>query len=125
MSLTSPWRADFPGMLALEAEGQTYLDSAATAQKPQAVLDALLGYCEAAECRRYVLLRYLGESVTGDGCGNCDVCRQPVQRWDATMAQKALAAVQRHLITALVAAGVAVIAHQPGLLAGGLLPRLR
>lgn len=44
MSLTSPWRADFPGMLALEAEGQTYLDSAATAQKPQAVLDALLGY---------------------------------------------------------------------------------
>ncbi|HBZ93572.1 aminotransferase class V-fold PLP-dependent enzyme [Pseudomonas sp. UBA7530] len=44
MSLISPWRADFPGILALEAEGQTYLDSAATAQKPQAVLDALLGY---------------------------------------------------------------------------------
>jgi ATP-dependent DNA helicase RecQ len=61
----------------------------------RAKLDALLGYCEAAECRRYVLLRYLGESVTGEGCGNCDVCRQPVQRWDATMAQKALAAVYR------------------------------
>ncbi|PKM28437.1 MAG: cysteine desulfurase CsdA [Gammaproteobacteria bacterium HGW-Gammaproteobacteria-12] len=44
MSLISPWRADFPGILALEAEGQTYLDSAATAQKPQAVLDALLAY---------------------------------------------------------------------------------
>ncbi len=44
MSLISPWRADFPGILALAAEGQTYLDSAATAQKPQAVLDALLGY---------------------------------------------------------------------------------
>lgn len=44
MLLTSPWRADFPGILALEAEGQTYLDSAATAQKPQAMLDALLGY---------------------------------------------------------------------------------
>lgn len=44
MSLTSPWRADFPGILALAAEGQTYLDSAATAQKPQAMLDALLGY---------------------------------------------------------------------------------
>lgn len=42
--LLSPWRADFPGILALQAEGQTYLDSAATAQKPQAVLDALLGY---------------------------------------------------------------------------------
>ncbi|SDH49896.1 cysteine sulfinate desulfinase [Pseudomonas flavescens] len=44
MVLTSPWRADFPGLLALEREGQTYLDSAATAQKPQAVLDALLAY---------------------------------------------------------------------------------
>src|SRR5690606_14587434 len=42
--LNSPWRADFPGVLSLAAEGQTYLDSAATAQKPQAVLDALLGY---------------------------------------------------------------------------------
>lgn len=41
MQLTSPWRADFPGILALAAEGQTYLDSAASAQKPQAVLDAL------------------------------------------------------------------------------------
>jgi cysteine sulfinate desulfinase len=44
MTLHSPWRADFPGILALETEGQTYLDSAATAQKPQAMLDALLGY---------------------------------------------------------------------------------
>jgi len=44
MSLTSPWRTDFPGISALAAEGQTYLDSAATAQKPQAMLDALLGY---------------------------------------------------------------------------------
>lgn len=44
MPITSPWRADFPGILALAAEGQTYLDSAATAQKPQAMLDSLLGY---------------------------------------------------------------------------------
>jgi cysteine sulfinate desulfinase len=44
MLIHSPWRADFPGILALAAEGQTYLDSAATAQKPQAMLDALLGY---------------------------------------------------------------------------------
>ena len=39
-NITSPWRADFPGILALAAEGQTYLDSAATAQKPQAMLDS-------------------------------------------------------------------------------------
>ncbi|MEH6368356.1 MAG: cysteine desulfurase [Pseudomonas marincola] len=44
MSLHSPWRADFPGILALETEHQTYLDSAATAQKPQSVIDAITGY---------------------------------------------------------------------------------
>jgi len=44
MPTTSPWRADFPGILSLHDEGQTYLDSAATAQKPQAVLDALRDY---------------------------------------------------------------------------------
>ncbi|WP_143503263.1 aminotransferase class V-fold PLP-dependent enzyme, partial [Pseudomonas aeruginosa] len=44
MSLPSPWRADFPAFSAFAAEGLTYLDSAATTQKPQAVLDALNGY---------------------------------------------------------------------------------
>lgn len=44
MSLPSPWRADFPAFAAFAANRQTYLDSAATAQKPQAVLDALLDY---------------------------------------------------------------------------------
>ena len=40
MPIHSPWRADFPRILALDGEGQTYLDSAATAQKPQTMLDA-------------------------------------------------------------------------------------
>jgi cysteine sulfinate desulfinase len=44
MSLNSPWRADFPALDALERQGQTYLDSAATAQKPQALIDALAHY---------------------------------------------------------------------------------
>ncbi|SDS56217.1 aminotransferase class V-fold PLP-dependent enzyme [Pseudomonas oryzae] len=44
MSLPSPWRADFPAFAAFIAGAQTYLDSAATAQKPQIVLDALLDY---------------------------------------------------------------------------------
>ncbi|MFC3606432.1 aminotransferase class V-fold PLP-dependent enzyme [Stutzerimonas tarimensis] len=42
--LLSPWRTDFPALAVLEAQGQTYLDSAATAQKPQALIDALCGY---------------------------------------------------------------------------------
>ncbi|MBK5004082.1 cysteine desulfurase [Pseudomonas sp. S32] len=40
----SPWRADFPAIAALQRQHQTYLDSAATAQKPQALLDALAHY---------------------------------------------------------------------------------
>ncbi len=42
--LCSPWRSDFPALAILEAQGQTYLDSAATAQKPQALIEALTGY---------------------------------------------------------------------------------
>ncbi|MFT0868748.1 cysteine desulfurase [Pseudomonas sp. CAM1A] len=40
----SPWRTDFPAIAALQRQHQTYLDSAATTQKPQALLDALNHY---------------------------------------------------------------------------------
>lgn len=52
--LLSPWRADFPALSVLDAQGQVYLDSAATAQKPQAMIDALAGYytCGAANVHR-------------------------------------------------------------------------
>jgi len=52
--LLSPWRADFPALSVLEAQGLVYLDSAATAQKPQAMIDALAGYytCGAANVHR-------------------------------------------------------------------------
>lgn len=54
MPLISPWRTDFPALAILEAQGQTYLDSAATAQKPQALIDALTGYytCGTANVHR-------------------------------------------------------------------------
>ena len=54
MPLTSPWRADFPALAILESQGQTYLDSAATSQKPQALIDALTGYytCGTANVHR-------------------------------------------------------------------------
>ena len=44
MPLLSPWRADFPAIAALQRQGQTYLDNAATTQKPQALIDALTHY---------------------------------------------------------------------------------
>ncbi|NND48955.1 MAG: DNA helicase RecQ [Rhizobiales bacterium] len=45
-------------------------------------LDALLGYCEAPECRRVTLLTYFGEDSTS--CGNCDVCASPGIAEDGT-----------------------------------------
>jgi ATP-dependent DNA helicase RecQ len=57
-------------------------------------LDALLGLCETAGCRRVQLLSYFGESSRP--CGNCDTCLEPPQTWDATeAAQKALSAIYR------------------------------
>jgi ATP-dependent DNA helicase RecQ len=57
-------------------------------------LTALLSYCEAPRCRRQVLLDYFGETHTP--CGNCDVCIDPPELWDGTLAaQKALSAIFR------------------------------
>ncbi len=61
----------------------------------QQKLSTLLGYCESAECRRAILLRYFGESHAG-ACGNCDTCVEPVATWDGTeAARKALSNVYR------------------------------
>ncbi len=57
-------------------------------------LDALLGLCETAKCRRVLLLDYFGEASIP--CGNCDTCLAPPQTWEATAAaQKALSAIYR------------------------------
>jgi ATP-dependent DNA helicase RecQ len=66
-------------------------------------LNAMIGFAESVTCRRRVLLGYLGESWgerpkvdRQDGCGNCDVCLNPPERFDATVdAQKALSCVYR------------------------------
>jgi ATP-dependent DNA helicase RecQ len=58
-------------------------------------LQAMVGFAEAQNCRRRVLLGYFGERL-GDDCGNCDVCLNPPERYDATVdAQKALSCVFR------------------------------
>jgi ATP-dependent DNA helicase RecQ len=59
-----------------------------------AKLDALLGLCETAGCRRVRLLEYFGEASSP--CGNCDTCIEPPQTWDATeAARKALSCIYR------------------------------
>lgn len=58
-------------------------------------LDALIGLCETASCRRRALLAYFGEAFPRD-CGNCDNCLNPPKTQDASvLAQKALSAVYR------------------------------
>jgi ATP-dependent DNA helicase RecQ len=57
-------------------------------------LNALLAYCEAPRCRRTVLLDYFGEG--SQACGNCDVCLDPPDLFDGTVAaQKVLSAAWR------------------------------
>lgn len=58
-------------------------------------LSAMVAFAEATTCRRRVLLGYFGERLEED-CGNCDVCLDPPELFDATVeAQKVLSAVYR------------------------------
>jgi ATP-dependent DNA helicase RecQ len=58
-------------------------------------LNALLGVCETAGCRRQAILAHFGE-VLARPCGNCDTCLTPAETWDATVAsRKALSAILR------------------------------
>lgn len=58
-------------------------------------LNAMVSYAEALTCRRRALLAYFGD-LRQDDCGNCDICNDPPQRFDATeAAQKALSCVYR------------------------------
>jgi ATP-dependent DNA helicase RecQ len=58
-------------------------------------LHSMVGFAESLTCRRRVLLGYFGERLDED-CGNCDVCRNPPERFDATEAARmALSCVYR------------------------------
>ena len=58
-------------------------------------LDAMLGLCETAECRRRQLLRHFGEQRDSD-CDNCDNCLEPPETFDGTLqAQQAMSAIYR------------------------------
>jgi len=58
-------------------------------------LNSMVGFAESLTCRRRVLLGYLGEQRETD-CGNCDICLDPPEQYDATeAARKVLSCVYR------------------------------
>jgi ATP-dependent DNA helicase RecQ len=60
----------------------------------QTKLDALLRFCEETTCRRVALLGYFGER--SEPCGNCDLCLEPRETFDATLpARQLLSAILR------------------------------
>ncbi|MEP3246628.1 MAG: DNA helicase RecQ [Sneathiella sp.] len=70
-------------------------DSAEQQRIEHQKFSSLLGYCEALECRRKVLLAYFGETLE-ENCGNCDNCLQPPEIFDGTeAAQMALSCIYR------------------------------
>lgn len=75
-----------------ESEAQFKFKQVATKK-----LEAMLSLCETTTCRRLRMLSYFGEAVgTAAACGNCDVCLNPPQVWDATIeVQKALSCAYR------------------------------
>ena len=58
-------------------------------------LNAMVDFAESLTCRRRVLMGYLGERMSMD-CGNCDICLDPPEQFDAGVAaRKVLSCVYR------------------------------
>jgi len=47
-------------------------------------LNSMVALSEALTCRRRVLLGYFSEEMEGTACGNCDICLDPPETYDAT-----------------------------------------
>jgi len=59
-------------------------------------LREIINYCEGNVCRRSLLLTYFGELFDESNCGHCDICLEPKERFDGTIAaQKILSCIYR------------------------------
>ncbi len=80
-------------MLARMVDGSEAADTFKRVERRK--LDAMLAFCELTTCRRQELLRYFGETLA-EPCGNCDVCLEAPETWDASdAARKALSCIYR------------------------------
>ncbi|KKQ95059.1 MAG: helicase RecQ protein [candidate division CPR2 bacterium GW2011_GWC1_39_9] len=59
-------------------------------------LKEMVDYCLGSVCRHKVLLQYFGEDFDAPNCGACDICLEPKETFDGTVAaQKVLSTVYR------------------------------
>ena len=69
--------------------------SAARQRSAYAKLEEMAAYGEEQRCRQAMILQYFGENPPEGGCGSCDICTSPRERFDGTaVAQMAVACVQ-------------------------------
>jgi ATP-dependent DNA helicase RecQ len=72
------------------------IEDAAEQQNARQKLQQMVDFCQLHTCRRKYLLEYFGQQVDQEDCGNCDVCTNPQDLFDATViTQKILSAVVR------------------------------
>lgn len=83
MFLPSPWRQFFPGILALAEQQQVWLDSAATAQKPQVMITALSEYYQQGVANVHRAQHQPGERATRA----FEAARQTIANWLQAAAQ--------------------------------------
>ena len=84
-----------PGDLYRQAFFIRQESSAARQRTEYAKLEDMAAYCEENRCRQAMILQYFGEEPPPGGCGACDVCCSPRERFDGTaVARAAVACVQ-------------------------------
>ena len=86
MFLPSPWRHFFPGILALAEQQQVWLDSAATTQKPQVMIDSLYNYYQHGVANVHRAQHQPGERATRA----FENARSSIGQWLQAAAQDAL-----------------------------------
>jgi ATP-dependent DNA helicase RecQ len=71
---------------------EKFMDSKQVAEQEigRHLLQETAAYAESSICRRKMLLKYFGEDYPKDNCGNCDNCKHPKKKIEATAGLEAM-----------------------------------